>query len=97
MHREGFVGAQAEFAAGVGDALGAIGQRKGVGADDRLLGIGRQIEGGELGGGIGRDADAADPRRDEAIAAFEAARKGIGVELARAAGRGRRPSRCGWW
>ena len=49
--------------------------------DDDLFGIGRQIEGGELAGGIGRDADAADPRRDKAIAAFDAAGIRIGVEL----------------
>ena len=61
--------------------LGGVGQRKGVGAGDRLLGIGRQIEGRELPGGIRRDADAADPRRDKTIAAFDAARPRIGVEL----------------
>ena len=62
-HREGFVGAEAEFAAGRGDALGGVGQREGVGAGDDLLGIGGQIERGELPGRIRRDADAADPWR----------------------------------
>ncbi len=36
LHREGFVGAQAEFAARIGDALRTIGQRKRVGADSAL-------------------------------------------------------------
>ena len=47
----------------------------------RLFGIGRQIEGRELRGGVRRDADAADPGRDKTIAAFETPRKRIGVEL----------------
>ena len=39
-HREGFVRAQAEFAARRGDALCSIGQRKGVSAGESTLGIG---------------------------------------------------------
>ena len=82
---------------GIGDVLGAIGQRKSIGADNRLLGIGRQIEGRELRGGVRRDADAADPGRDKTIAAFETPRKRIGVELrAELIGAGQR-SRCDWW
>ena len=56
-HREGFVGAEAEFAAGIGDALRAIVQREGAAAAKNALGIGRQIERRELGGCIGRDAE----------------------------------------
>jgi hypothetical protein len=48
---------------------------------DRLLGIGRQVEGDELGRGVRRDADAAAPGRDEAVAAFESSRLGVGIEL----------------
>ena len=65
LHREGFVAAQAEFAARGRDALRAVGQRKGVGADDRLLGIGRQIEGGELSGGIGRTSRRSTGRQND--------------------------------
>jgi hypothetical protein len=71
----------AKLAAGVGDVLGAIGQRKGAGACNGLLGITRQIEGRELGCGLRRDADAADPGRHKTIATFETPRKGIGIEL----------------
>lgn len=46
-HRPGFVGANAKFAPGVGDALRAVGQRKGVGAGNDGLGGGRQVECGE--------------------------------------------------
>src|SRR5260370_110464 len=51
------------------------------GARQALFGIGRQIDCRELSGGEWRDADAAHPRRDKTIAAFDAAREGIGVEL----------------
>ena len=47
-HRPGFVGAKAKLAAAVGGVLGTIGQCEVIGADDSLLGIGRQIEGGEF-------------------------------------------------
>ena len=50
LHRPGFVGADTKLAARVGDVLGVVGQRERIGADGRLLGIGRQIEGGELCG-----------------------------------------------
>jgi hypothetical protein len=65
-------------AAAVGDALRIVRQRKNVAADDGLLGITRQIERRELSGAIGRDAK---PLRDEAVATFDAAGPGIGVEL----------------
>jgi hypothetical protein len=55
-HRKGLIGAKAEFAARIVDAFGAVSQREIVGAGDGLLGIGRQIEGGELSRRIGRDA-----------------------------------------
>jgi hypothetical protein len=95
-HRKGFVGAKAELAARIGDVLGAIGQRKGVGADKGLLGITRQIEGRELSGSIGRDADTADPRHDKTITAFKPPGERIGVELrAELIGAGRRHGAVG--
>jgi len=81
LHRPGFVGANAEFAARIRDVLGIIGERECIGADGCLLAISRQIEGGELCGRVGRDADAADPKRNEAIAAFKTPRERIGVKL----------------
>ena len=59
-------------------SLRAVTEREGAGARHHLLGIGGKIEGGELGRRIGRDADAADPWRDEAVAAFDPAGPGIG-------------------
>lgn len=41
--------------------------------------LGRQVEDGELSGGLGRDAQA-HPRRDEAKAAIDASGEGVGVE-----------------
>ena len=66
--RPGLVGADAEFGTRVGDILGVIAKRKIVGADDRLLGIGWQIEADELRGGVRRDAETEGRGRDEAIA-----------------------------
>jgi len=61
------------------NTLGSIGQRKRVGAGQNLLGIGRQVEGGELCGRLRRDTH---PRRDKTVAALDAAGgEGIGVEL----------------
>ena len=77
-HRKGLVGAHAELGARGRDVLGRIVQRKGAGARQHLLGIGRQAVGGELAGGIGRDAH---PRRHVAVAALDAAGIRIGVEL----------------
>jgi hypothetical protein len=79
LHRERFIAAQAEFGARGRDTLCAVGERKGVGAADRLLGIGRQIEGGELSRGVGRDADR-QSGRDKTITAFDAPGPCIGVE-----------------
>lgn len=76
--RKRLVSAQAEFAAGVGCTLGVVAQRELIAAGDRLLGVSRQAEGGELACRIGRDANTL---RDEAIAAFETPRPGIGFEL----------------
>jgi hypothetical protein len=45
LHSEGFVGAQAEFAAGIGDALRIVTERKHAGAHDRGFRIIRQVEG----------------------------------------------------
>jgi Domain of unknown function (DUF4915) len=59
--RKGLVGAEAEFAARIGDALGAVSQREIIATDEGLFGVGGKIEGRELGGGIGRDADTTDP------------------------------------
>ncbi len=82
LHRKGFVGADAEFAAAVGDIPRAVVQRKGTAAGDDALGIGRQAERGGLSGHIGRDADAAiDKGGEEAVAGFDAAREGVGVEF----------------
>lgn len=53
-HSERFVGAPAEFAASVGDALGVIGEREDVAADDCLLGVVRQFERRKPPGGIRR-------------------------------------------
>ena len=64
-----------------GDALRIVGQREGVGAGYDLFGIGGQVERGELPRCIGRDAEAAEPWADKAIAGFGAAGEGVGVEL----------------
>ena len=77
-HRKRLVGANAEFGARGRDVLGRIVQRKGAGARQHLLGIGRQAVGGELPGGIGRDAH---PWRHIAVAALDAAGIRVGVEL----------------
>ncbi len=76
-HRERFVGAQAEFAARIGDVLRAIAQCERVRTGQHLLGIGRQVDSGELPRGIWRQSD---PRRHEAIPAFDSPRNGICVE-----------------
>ena len=41
IDREGLVGADAEFAADIGDVSGAVVERKGAGAGNRAFGIGR--------------------------------------------------------
>src|SRR5580692_12664346 len=79
--RKGLVGADAEFAAYVGDVTPGIGQREIAGAHDRLFGIGRQIEGYELRGGVRRNADAAGEWRDEAVTALKPSRIRIRVKL----------------
>ena len=78
LHRERSVGANTELGSRRRDILRGVIQREGTGARQHLLGIGRQAVGRELSGGVGRDAY---PRRDEAIAAFDPSRIGIGVEL----------------
>ena len=96
-HRKGFVGADTDFAARIRDVFGVVAQRERVGADGRLLGISRQIERRELCGGVGRDADPADPWRNEAIATFKTARECIGIEFSAQIGPFRRWRRCDRW
>jgi hypothetical protein len=65
----------------VNDVLCGIGQRKAVGAGEDAFGIGGQIKIDCLRRGVGRQADAADPRRHNAIATLDASRERIGVEV----------------
>jgi hypothetical protein len=64
LHRKGFVCAQTEFVAGIGDALRIVGQRKNVAAGNGRFGASGQIEGCELAGGIRRETPA--PRSAQA-------------------------------
>jgi hypothetical protein len=79
MPFERLVDSDVQFAAGVGHALRIVRQRKLVRTDDRLLHVLRQIEGGELAGGVRHDrAGVGDRRRaggDDAAGAAD----GVGV------------------
>jgi hypothetical protein len=80
LHGEGFIGAEAEFTAGIGDTPRAIGQRKRVCSRDDTFRLGRQFERRELARCVRREADPADHGRYEAATALDTARPGIGVE-----------------
>ena len=78
VHGKRFVAAQSEFGARRGHILRLIGQCKGIGAGDYRFGIGGKAGQGYLRRGVRRQAEAAEPWCDIAIAAFDTARETVG-------------------